>query len=281
MEGLVAVDSSHVRDLINKEKVEVNARCEEAIQHHISKLNERNSEYVALEDEFRLALQIEANRYNELLSARDQLSIEMDTLRKSYEALSRKEAKSKHLITELTSMVKEQKTRISEIMNGKQEMQSQFKDRMVSLETEVTELRKLAVKTETLQQDKDRLTAHVRAQESIIQGLRSERKLWGQELAQQGASLSHDRGRMESQIKSQQEQMESQNSRIIELTDSVRIKTKLIEDQTETIKNMKMDLSKFSADSQKMYDELRHAKQDLEADLDAERVNSSELQVSF
>lgn len=30
------------------------------------------------------------------------------------------------------------------------------------------------------------MAAHIRGQESVIYGLRSERKLWGQELAQQG-----------------------------------------------------------------------------------------------
>ena len=35
-------------------------------------------------------------------------------------------------------------------------------------------------------QDKNRMSAHIKGQDSIIQGLRSERKLWGQELAQQG-----------------------------------------------------------------------------------------------
>lgn len=35
-------------------------------------------------------------------------------------------------------------------------------------------------------QDKERLAAHIRGQESVVQGLRAEKKLWGQELAQQG-----------------------------------------------------------------------------------------------
>ena len=39
-------------------------------------------------------------------------------------------------------------------------------------------------------QDKTKLLAQVEAQESVICGLRAERKLWGQELAQQG-TLEH------------------------------------------------------------------------------------------
>ena len=38
------------------------------------------------------------------------------------------------------------------------------------------------------------------AQESVIEGLKAERALWGEELAQQGATLSQDRGRMQAKI---------------------------------------------------------------------------------
>ena len=43
----------------------------------------------------------------------------------------------------------------------------------------------------SLFQDKSKLLSQVRAQESVIQGLRMERKLWGEELAQQGISTFH------------------------------------------------------------------------------------------
>ena len=72
---------------------------------------------------------------------------------------------------------------------SKDEMQGQFKERFEQLETEVVGLRKTSSRVESLQQDKDRMAAHIRGQESVIQGLRAERKLWGQELAQQGTFL--------------------------------------------------------------------------------------------
>lgn len=46
------------------------------------------------------------------------------------------------------------------------------------------------------------MSAKLSAQESVISGLREERKLWGQELALQGATLAQDRGKMEGQIES-------------------------------------------------------------------------------
>ena len=49
-------------------------------------------------------------------------------------------------------------------------------------------------------QENSRLSAQCSAQESVIEGLREERKLWGKELAHQGAALAQDRGRMEAQL---------------------------------------------------------------------------------
>ena len=51
----------------------------------------------------------------------------------------------------------------------------------------------------------------------MISGLREERKLWGQELAIQGASLAQDRGRMEGQI-------DSLNREVKELREKLEVK---------------------------------------------------------
>ena len=51
-------------------------------------------------------------------------------------------------------------------------------------------------------QENSSLSAQLSAQQSVAEGLREERQLWGQELAQQGAELAQDRGRMEAQIES-------------------------------------------------------------------------------
>ena len=50
-----------------------------------------------------------------------------------------------------------------------------------------------------------------------MEGLRGERQLWGRELAQQGAELAQDRGRMEAQI----EALSSENA---SLCDKLEVK---------------------------------------------------------
>lgn len=42
------------------------------------------------------------------------------------------------------------------------------------------------IQLELLKQEKAKLISQVTAQESVIDGLKAERKIWGQELAQQG-----------------------------------------------------------------------------------------------
>lgn len=54
------------------------------------------------------------------------------------------------------------------------------------MEGEVDRSQRLGLQLEALKKDKARLVSQLTAQESVIDGLRAERKVWGQELAQQG-----------------------------------------------------------------------------------------------
>lgn len=58
--------------------------------------------------------------------------------------------------------------------------------RLHSLETEVEQGRRFSLQLELLKKEKARLLSQLTAQESVIDGLRAERRIWGQELAQQG-----------------------------------------------------------------------------------------------
>lgn len=58
--------------------------------------------------------------------------------------------------------------------------------RLQSLESKLEEDKRLNLQVELLKKDKSRQLSQLTAQESVIDGLRAERKIWGQELAQQG-----------------------------------------------------------------------------------------------
>lgn len=52
--------------------------------------------------------------------------------------------------------------------------------------------RRLSLQLELLKKEKARLLSQLTAQESVIDGLRAERKIWGQELAHQGGRREED-----------------------------------------------------------------------------------------
>ena len=104
------------------------------------------------------------------------------------------------MISELTQLVKEQKGRITELARAKHEQSADCRERVTALEAQLDEARKRMLQLEILKQEKVKLTSQLQAQTSVIEGLKAERKLWGEELAQQGAALGQDRGRMEAKI---------------------------------------------------------------------------------
>ncbi|XP_057292274.1 leucine-rich repeat and coiled-coil domain-containing protein 1-like isoform X2 [Hydractinia symbiolongicarpus] len=279
-EGMVKIESKEVKDIIEKEVTKCERRTAEVINQHVQRLNERNIEYKALEDEFRMALQIEANRYNELHEAFEQSSNELTELQSTFEQVSLKEAKAKNLVTELSSLVKEQKARITEISKSKQDMQLQYKERLSQVEKELSSIRHIGSKVESLQQDKERMAAHIRGQESVIHGLRSERKLWGQELAQQGASLAQERGRLDAQLESQSKEISLLQNQLKDGNDSLKIKCKLIEGQTETIRKMKQEFTILTNENKRLTDEEKKERGYLEDELQEFKEQNVKLQDS-
>ncbi|KAM9845487.1 leucine-rich repeat and coiled-coil domain-containing protein 1 [Aulostomus maculatus] len=219
------------------------ASLEQKHAHRESELKEKVAEgrkaYAALEDEFRMALTIEAARFSEVKEVCDQMTPEMLELKATLAQSQQREKKSSTLVQELTAMVKEQKKRISELIKAKRDAVSELKRRLHSLEAEVEQDRRLSLQLEMLKKDKARLLSQLTAQESVIDGLRAERKIWGQELAQQGASLAQDRGRLEARIEALSSELETEKKQMERDNDTLKIKTKIISDQTETIRKLK------------------------------------------
>ncbi|TRY97668.1 hypothetical protein DNTS_035479 [Danionella cerebrum] len=157
----------------------------------------------------------------------DQVSAELLEVKSSLSLCQQKEKQSSSLVRELTGMVKEQKTRMTELLKAKREAASEFKSRVQSLESRLDDDKRLNVQVELLKKDKSKLISQLTAQESVIDGLRAERKIWGQELAQQGASLAQDRGRLEARIEVLVTELESQKKQNDRDSDALRIKAKI------------------------------------------------------
>ncbi|KAL6103996.1 lrrcc1 [Pungitius sinensis] len=265
------------REAVAKEVASVERRHGHKEVELQEKLAEGRKQYAALEDEFRMALTIEAARFSEVKEACEQMTAELLGLKASLAQTQQREKKSGSLVQELTVMVKEQKSRITDLIKAKRDAIADLKNRLRSLETEVAQDQRLALQLELLKKDKGRLLSQLTAQESVIDGLRAERRIWGQELAQQGASLSQDRGRLEAKIEVLAAELESQKKRNERDNDALKIKTKIIDDQTETIRRLKESLQERDDQIRRLSEEAVGAQKRFQQQLEEETAQRSEL----
>ena len=90
-------------------------------------LLDKEKAYQNLEEEFRQALRIEASRYHELQLSHQEVVGEVQSSRETAVAAVKKEQRATSLVAELTAMIKEQKTRINELSQNKQEAAANLK----------------------------------------------------------------------------------------------------------------------------------------------------------
>nr|XP_020490923.1 leucine-rich repeat and coiled-coil domain-containing protein 1 [Labrus bergylta] len=257
------------------------ALVEQRLAHREAELQEKLAEgrkhYAALEDEFRMALTIEAARFSEVKESCDQMTAELVGVKATLAKSQEREKKSGSLVQELTAMVKEQKNRISELIKAKRDAVTDLKSRMHSLEAEVEQDRRLSLQLELLKKDKSRLLSQLTAQESVIDGLRAERRIWGQELAQQGASLAQDRGRLEARIEVLSTELDTQKKHSERDIDALKIKSKIIDDQTETIRKLKEALQERDDQIRRLREEAVKAQKRFQQQLEEETARQAEL----
>ncbi|KAH0515336.1 Leucine-rich repeat and coiled-coil domain-containing protein 1 [Microtus ochrogaster] len=165
------------QDALAKEMSKEERKHEQEVKEYQEKIDILNQQYLDLENEFRIALTVEARR---------------------------------------------------------------FKDNQINtLEILIEDDKQKSIQIEILKHEKTQLISELAAKESLIYGLRTERKVWGHELAHQGSSLAQSRGKLEAQIESLCRENESLRKSHESDCDALRIKCKIIEDQTETIRKLK------------------------------------------
>ncbi|CAH1270558.1 LRRCC1 [Branchiostoma lanceolatum] len=276
--GRFSLNSKEFQEVLAREVAKEEKRHSQELKSQQQRIETLTKQYTDLEDEFRMALQIEASRFREVQEAFENATGEASRYRAAMLSAQEKEKKVSTMVQELTAMVKEQKGRITELSKSRQEALRDLRERNQTLETQLEEARKRLPAVEVMRQDKVRLQSQLTAQESIIEGLRAEKKLWSQELAQQGASLAQDRGRLEAKIEALTAEvslLKKQNERD---NDSLKIKTKMLEDQTDAIKKLKEGLGERVEEVKKAREEALKVQRDLEKRLAEETTQSQDLQ---
>ncbi|KAM8785482.1 leucine-rich repeat and coiled-coil domain-containing protein 1 isoform 2-T2 [Rhynchonycteris naso] len=227
------------QEALAKEVAKEETRHEQEIKVYQGKIDALNQQYLDLENEFRIALTVEARRFKDVKDGFESIATELAKSKHALVWAQRKENESSSLIKDLTCMVKEQKAKLSEVCKLKHETAASLQNQVNTLEVLIEDDKQKSIQIEVLKNEKIQLISELAAKESLIYGLRTERKVWGHELAQQGSSLAQDRGKLEAKIESLCRENESLRKASEQDSDALRIKCKIIEDQTETIRKLK------------------------------------------
>ncbi|XP_032929075.1 leucine-rich repeat and coiled-coil domain-containing protein 1 isoform X2 [Catharus ustulatus] len=235
----VALNGPEFQDALSKEVAKEKQRHEQHARELQEKINMSNQKYRELEDEFRLALTIEAKRFQEVKQDFEKVSADLVEHKQALFELELREKDMASLIQDLTNLVEEQKAKIAELTKSNEEATANLKCRTGELETVVEEDKQKAVQVEHLKKENRELISQLTAQESVIDGLKMERKIWGQELAEQGAHLAQDRGKLEAKIEALTNEIDTLKKQKEQDSDTIKIKNKIVDDQTETIRRLK------------------------------------------
>ncbi|NWR11206.1 LRCC1 protein, partial [Paradoxornis webbianus] len=273
----VALNGPEFQEALSKEVAKEGQRHEQHVRELQEKINMSNQKYRGLEDEFRLALTIEANRFKEVKQGFEKVSADLDEHKQALFELEQREKYMASLIQDLTNLVEEQKAKIAELTKSNEEATTNLKCRTGELETVIEENKQKAAQVELLKKENGKLISQLTAQESVIDGLKMERKIWGQELAEQGAHLAQDRGKLEAKIEILTNEIDTLKKQKEQDSDTIKIKNKIVEDQTETIRRLKEGLQEKDKQIKKHHDENREAQKLLRVQLDDKAAECEKL----
>ncbi|XP_013401506.2 leucine-rich repeat and coiled-coil domain-containing protein 1 [Lingula anatina] len=278
LEGKFDLNSKEMQDAIAREVSTIREQHSSQLQIQQEKMDTLMKQYTELEDEFRMALQIESDRFRELQAAFQKNSREAAENTQALLVAQKKDETQTQMIADLTALVKEQKGRLTELSKSRQEQLRELRERNLTLEGQVEDARKKMVQLELLKQERTKMQSQIQAQESVIEGLKAERKLWGQELAQQGSALAQDRGRLEAKIEALTSEVNSLKKQLDREVDALKIKSKMLDDQTETIRKLKDALVERDEEIKRARDEGLKIQKDLESQLTSETSVNQDLQ---
>ncbi|XP_066188975.1 leucine-rich repeat and coiled-coil domain-containing protein 1 [Sylvia atricapilla] len=273
----VALNGPEFQEALSKEVAKEEQRHEQHVRELQEKINMSNQKYRELEDEFRLALTIEANRFKEVKQGFEKVSADLVEHKQALFELEQREKYMASLIQDLTNLVEEQKAKIAELTKSNEEATTNLKCRTGELETVIEEDKQKAVKLELLKKENGKLISQLTAQESVIDGLKMERKIWGQELAEQGAHLAQDRGKLEAKIEVLTNEIDTLKKQKEQDSDTIKIKNKIVDDQTETIRRLKEGLQEKDKQIKKNHEENREAQKLLQVQLDDKAAECAKL----
>lgn len=196
-----------------------------------------------LEQEFRQGLRLEAHRYKQARGDLKALQSELDSTSSALVESQKESREARGMLAELNNVVREQQSKLLQLRNQHSELSTKHQTLEQQLSQASANESDLTKQVQEQKAHAEDLTHKLAASENVITGLREERKLWSRELAAQGATLAADRGKLEAQVAQFMAEAESARQAEQSLQDTVRIKTKMIDDQADSLRKAKQHLT--------------------------------------
>ncbi|KAL7056035.1 hypothetical protein AAHC03_020961 [Spirometra sp. Aus1] len=231
-----------------------------------SRVAEVSKKYAMLENEFRSALQSETIRYDQLFE-RTKLAEEKASRRQTeLEDADRNLKCAKDLLMKLNTHLKELKLTLHQERKKSGVSASIHKQETLTLKAQ---LQAQGVKIKSLEEtlnESSKLRLEIRSLKEKVACLNSE-NTGLKEAQNRESSLRRDQEVMSAKIAEFSEQLPNLQAELDSARETVRVKTKIIDDQTDTIRTLKKELSEAREESKRVENEMRASRKKLEVQM--------------
>lgn len=259
----------------------LNERLEGLIRQKDDKIIKLEEQYKNLEDEFRQALVIESKRFNDLFKKYESNLEELNNLRVDSKHYDTERCRDKALINELNELIREQKTRIQQLGKLRQQNTDEIQKRSEKLNEAVSDLTKLKQQNEIMKREKLDFENNQKKLASEFDAIKQERGQWSNKLNEQKKFYQNEINRLETENNQIKSDLNYQANCLNKEIDNCKIKSKIIEDQTETIKKLKQALVERDELLKSTREESLHHQKQLEKQLNDEMDLCNELQIKL
>ena len=231
-----------------------------------------------MEKDFAQSLQRESSQTRQLHALLQQTAADRDRAHTALQELRIHESKAVEMVAELSSLVKEQRDKLAVAATEIERYSKLHKETLDANEREKTRATALEAQVMAMSEQLKDKAASIEGLETVIKGLREERGLWSRELAAQGASLAAERGTLEARATALKAEVEDLRKERSGLEDSLKIKTKMVDDNLDTIRRLKQAHSDREAEARLAREEGERRLTDAQDRLEAESALSRQLQ---
>lgn len=294
------MDLKQKLESLEKSKPKLSAKIEEKLkQHYLKQLDSQKeafelvakqqqdrivsleSSYKSLEDEFRAALTYEAKRYSDVVKNLEQATKECQEAKTALSKSESTNERNQALIVELNQLIKEQKTRLAGLVQFRKEKQEDVHKRNAQLTETIAEIDSLKEQLVLAKKENASYEHKLKTALAELNTLKRERHGWQHKLTEQKNFLLNENARVEAEAKQMRSERDHLAENYAKEADSCKIKAKIIDDQTETIRKLKNAILERDDMVRKTREEALESQKSLEKQLSDEMDLNNELRIKL